>query len=237
MYITQSRKAAIRRQRLTVTLSLFVAVIAFGLAGLALYQWRIAEENFKVAKTAADGLVFDIARGLRDVEGIRISSVRKILKRSSETFDKLLLSSPDNLELLKSRLSMMNEFFETYLAVGDTDEMRKAARESLELSKKIASKDNSFASQSALSLSLLKTGDALNEVGDFDEARKFYSDSLTLRRKLASLKVDELRFQRDVSVALNRLGEIEELVGNFADSKFFFQEGLEIRQNLVKQNA
>ena len=62
-----------------------------------------AERNFTLAKGAADGLVFDIAQGLRDVEGMRAGTVAKILATARATFDKLADAAPDNLALQRSR--------------------------------------------------------------------------------------------------------------------------------------
>ena len=74
----RAQRAQRRRQRLWITGLSFVAIVLAGLAVWAeinrreaVAQRKQAERNFAVAKQGADALVFDIAQGLRDVEGMR----------------------------------------------------------------------------------------------------------------------------------------------------------------------
>ena len=60
--------------------------------------------------------MFDIAQGLRNVEGMRAETVRKILVRAEEAFAKLVERSGDNKELLLSQAAMLSEFADTYAA-------------------------------------------------------------------------------------------------------------------------
>ena len=89
----------------------------------AVVQRDNAERNFRLAKDAADGLVFDIAQGLRDVEGMRAESVSKILGTARTTFDKLTEAAPNNLDLQRSRSAMLTEFGTTYHTVQSIDRL------------------------------------------------------------------------------------------------------------------
>ena len=66
-----------------------------------------AEHNFAVAKQGANSLIFDIAQALRDQEGMRTETVRKILGTAEEVIGKLVAKSPDNLELLRIQGAML----------------------------------------------------------------------------------------------------------------------------------
>src|SRR5262249_12688106 len=135
-FIRQSRHAATRRRR-NLTAGLVAGlVIALGLAGLAYWQRGIAVEqravaqqneaqakeerdkatrNFKRAQKTADSLVIDIARGLRNAQGMSAGTVRKILETARATFEQLATSAPDDPALQRSRSVMLDEFGDTYL--------------------------------------------------------------------------------------------------------------------------
>ena len=74
-----------------------------------------ATRNFKLAQKTAESLVFDIAQGLRDVQGMRAEAVRKILETAKGTFEQLTASAPEDLALQRSRAAMLSEFGRTYL--------------------------------------------------------------------------------------------------------------------------
>jgi hypothetical protein len=91
-FIRRSRQAATRRRNILTSSLAAGLVVALGLAGLAYWQRGIAVEqraiaeqnetqarderdkatrNFGLAQKTAESLVFDIARGLRNVQGMR----------------------------------------------------------------------------------------------------------------------------------------------------------------------
>ena len=80
-----------RRQRSWIA---GLSAVAIMLAGLAVWaeinrreavaQREVAERNFAIAKQGANSLIFDIAQALRDQEGMRTETVRKILGTAEE---------------------------------------------------------------------------------------------------------------------------------------------------------
>ena len=92
-------------------LALALAGLAYWQRGIAVEQRAIAQQNearakeerdnatrnFKLAQRTADSLVFDIAQGLRDVQGMSAESVRKILETAKATFEQLAAAAPDDL--------------------------------------------------------------------------------------------------------------------------------------------
>jgi hypothetical protein len=88
-------------------------------------------------KSAADRVVFRIAQDLRDVQGMRVESVRRILDAAQAMMDELARNSPDDLELQSSRLSMLSEFVITYLRTGALVRARSATEESLAITRKL----------------------------------------------------------------------------------------------------
>src|ERR1700738_1582714 len=114
-FIRQSRQAATRRRNVLTGSLAAGLVLALALAGLAYWQRGVAVEqrgiaqqneaqakqerdnatrNFKLAQKTAESLVFDIAEGLRDVQGMSAGTVRKILETARTTFEQLATSAP-----------------------------------------------------------------------------------------------------------------------------------------------
>jgi hypothetical protein len=123
-FIRQSRQGATRRRNLLTGSLAAGLVIAIVLAGFAYWQRGVAVEqrsigqqneaqakterdnatrNFKLAQKTAENLVFDIAIGLRNVEGMSSQTVRKIPETAAATFEQLTTSAPDDLGLQRSQ--------------------------------------------------------------------------------------------------------------------------------------
>ena len=71
---------------------------------IAQQQRDRAETNFGIAKKAADHVVFRIAQDLRDVQGMRVESVRRILDAARTMMDELAKAAPEDLRLQRSRV-------------------------------------------------------------------------------------------------------------------------------------
>ena len=146
-----------------------------------------ADRNFTAAKDTVDKLIFDIAQGLRDVAGMRVDTIRKILGTVQETIDQLSRTAPDDPQLLGSRMVMLNNFVETYLAADDLQDAAAAADQSLDIARKLAALDPGNAqAQRDLSVSLEKFGNVKLRGGDLAGALAAYQESLDIDRKLAA---------------------------------------------------
>ena len=109
---------------------LVLAVGAVTAGIIAKVQADRAERNFAAAEDTVNGLIFQIAQGLRNVEGIRVESLDKILGQARKTVERLTETDPDNPALLRSKAVMLDEFAKTYLAAGNLAAARKSAEES-----------------------------------------------------------------------------------------------------------
>src|SRR6516164_2710812 len=122
-FIRHSRQGATRRRNVLTGSLAAGLVLALALAGLAYWQRGAAVEqraiaqqneaqakverdnatrNFKLAQKTAESLVFDIAQGLRNVQGMSAETVRKILETAKATFEQLTTSAPNDLELQRN---------------------------------------------------------------------------------------------------------------------------------------
>ena len=240
--LTKAKQRATLFQRIAVAMlflslaTIIGAVVAWSNYQEAMRQRLQAEKNFQTAKEAADGLVFDIARGLREVEGMRLSSVKTVLYKAEKSFSTLLQIDSENLELLKSQAAMLAEFVETYLSAGDTRSAQTTALKGLHVAKKLMElSDGALKSQRIVGLNLLKVGDAFIEIGEFDSGEQAYMQSLTLRKTISHREPKNMLYKRDISVSLNRLGDKEELVGNLDQAIEYFEQALSIRKTIVEK--
>lgn len=226
-----------KRLRVFASAAGVFAALALG-AGLAALeassQKAAAERNFAMAKDAADGLVIDIARNLRD-KGLSVKMVRNILERSQNTFDNLLNNDPSNIALQRSKATMLGEFALTYLIAGDPEASMNAAQAAVKLSESIADRQKSDLSvQKDLALYISRLGDAETEKGHLEVARQHHERALAIRQKLLSSNPNELEVVRGVSVSLTRLGEIAETLGEFQNALRLFEQAVNLKKPLVK---
>jgi hypothetical protein len=130
----------VRQQRRALALAWSAAGLLFIFAGVAAWQWKStldaqraaieqkqiaedqrdhAEYNFAIAKQAADDVVFQLAQNLRNVQGIHVKTVRRILEAARTLMNRIAQSAPGDPQLQRSRAAMLSEFTETFVRVGD----------------------------------------------------------------------------------------------------------------------
>ena len=154
-FIAASRRRANRAQAIAWAAAAVFALVAVG-AGIAATvaldertlaeaqrkdaetQKQIADRNFDAAKATVDGLIFNIAEGLRDVAGMRVETISAVLETTRKTVDQLLATAPNDPRLLRSRAAMLNDFATTYQSAGDLKDALAAATESLDIARKLA---------------------------------------------------------------------------------------------------
>ena len=218
--------------------------VAVVLAGLAIWaefnrreavvQRAEAEHNFEVAKGGANALIFDIAQALREQEGMRSETVRKILGTAEQVIGKLVARSPDNLEVLRIQEVMLNEFANTYAAQGDTPKQEDAALKALTIAGRLAKAEpENVVLQRDLYVACIKVGEACLARGNLDEALNAYQCSQLVAGHLAELDPDDLRGQRDVSVSYDRVGDVLKAQGKLGEALQAYRDSLAIAERLA----
>jgi tetratricopeptide (TPR) repeat protein len=229
-FIRRSRQAATRRRNVLTGSLAAGLVLALGLAGLAYWQRGVAVEqrqiaqqneaqanterdnatrNFKLAQKTAESLVFDIAQGLRNVQGMGTETVRKILETAKATFEQLMTSAPDDLALQRSRASMLDEFAQTYQSLGDLDAALKASRDGLAIAERLVAADPGNTQwQHDLSVSYDSIGLILEDQGQLDEALKSFRTGLAIRDHLAAIDPANPNWQRALSTSYVFIGDV-----------------------------
>jgi tetratricopeptide (TPR) repeat protein len=202
---------------------------------LAEQQQHQAEQNFLVAKRAADSLVFDLVQGLRNVEGMRTETLRKILGRAEEAYGRLVQNSGNDLNLLRSQAVMYNEFADTYAAQGDTAKQLASARASLDIMKRLVEASPGWMGwQGDLSVSYNKVGDALKALGNLPEALTAYRGSLAIRERLAKIDAGNDGWQRDLAISYDNVGNVLLTQDNLAEALSAYRSGFAIFERLAQ---
>jgi tetratricopeptide (TPR) repeat protein len=251
---TSRQRSTQRRNVLTGSLAAGLA-LALGLASLAYWQRTVAVEqrsiaqqneikakqerdkatrSFQLAHQTADSLVFDIARGLRGVEGMNIITLHKILATARSTFEQLAVSAPEDSSLQESRVVMLIEFGDSYLSLGDLTHAREAYRDSLAISERLAASWPSDAlARDNLAVSYSKLGDVLVEEGKLDQALKNYRHSLSIQHQVVQSEPDITEWQSKLAVAHEQIGHVLLTRGKLDEALAAYKESLAIRERLV----
>ena len=189
----RQQKRALRLAVSAAGVMLLLAVGAVTAGIIAKVQADRAQRNFAAAKSTVDGLIFQIAQGLRDVEGIRVESLDKILDQARKTVERLTESDPGNPELLRSKAVMLDEFAKTYLAAGNLPAAEKNAEESYAILSGLAETGGANNdSLRNLSVGLIRLGDVKRAKGESEQALQDYEQSLAQRSETGGSRQGEL---------------------------------------------
>ena len=240
-----------RRQRTILAATAFALVVMTMLAGAAVWQWRraetqrqladtqrkLAESTLLSATTAANAMVSQLAKSMRDRKGMPIDLVRDILDRAQSLQRQLIVSWKDRPELLLSEGKALNEVVLTEFALGDTAGALKAAEDYRNLMDDLVKRDPTSAEvRRELSFGLNRFGDALMRNGQDRQALDEYSRSVALREDLARTDPNNRQAQDDLAAALEKLGVSQHALGGDQDSEAdkSYLASLAIREQLVR---
>ena len=162
------------------------------MVALATWQWRTTDSAKRAAQTAerlakgtADGLVVNVAQGLRHVEGMRAESVRKMLETAKGAFDKLAAAFPGDLGLQGRRAAMLNEFSKTYRALGDLDSALSAYLDSVAIGERLTRLDATNTTwQRDLAVAHVGIGDTQKSEGNLADTLSSYRTALASFERL-----------------------------------------------------
>ena len=245
----------VREQRRAQTYAWSAAGLLFVFAGAAGWQWKSAsdaeqvailqrqiaqeqrdhaEYNFAIAKQAADDVVFQLAQNLRNVQGMRAETVRRILDAARTLMDRIAQAAPDDPQLQRSRAAMLSEFTETFVRIGDLAQAEASAQEGLAIIRKLAAADPGNANlQRDLYVFLTRLGAVELAAGARAQALASYEDGLAIVRARIAGDPDNPLWQRDITLSLDRIGDVRLAVGDRVGALAAYEEGLAIRRKLA----
>lgn len=243
LFLPRSRRAASRRRNLLTGALAIGLCLSLALAGLAYWQRRealtqrdAAERNFRIAQTTIEKVTFDLAQGLRLVDGIRLSVLRRVLSRAEEAVQRLVREAPDSTDLQRIRSVMLMEFGTTYLKAGEGSAALAAYEESLSITRSLLRRDPTNALwEDDLSVVLADLSDAKLVGGDTAGALRAIEESVAIRREKVRRKSDHLESQRDLLNGLVMLGSIRLAAGETTAAGAAYEEGLAIGRELVRR--
>jgi tetratricopeptide (TPR) repeat protein len=236
-----SRNAERRRERNTLVATASGLVVALILAGIAGWQWRIAEtqrsraeRSLVLATDTANGLVFDLAQQFRNVAGVPAATIKDILDRARRLQDQLLGGGETSPELRRSEAEALIETTNTLLTLGDTQGALAAATQARDIFRTlVTSNPDSADFHREASISDERLGDVLVVQGQLDAALAAYRDSLAIRKRLALKNPGSTEWQRDLSVSHNKTGDVLVAKGQLDDALAAYRDGLAIRKALA----
>lgn len=229
-YVRASRARAGRAQMVTAAAAAVFAVVAV----LALFQTRVAQQqtelalrNFGIARETVRTLVFNVAQGLRSVSGLQVQALKTILTTVQAASDQLLVTAPDDPDLLRSRATMFVNFAEAYLAAGDIGSARLQAREATGILRALVrQRPDDVRVERDLSVPLTLLGNLSLRAGDLADATASFGEALALARTgLSRAPADVIARQR-VGAALDRLGEAHLEAGDQTKALAAYEEML-----------
>ena len=200
-------------------------------------QTQRAETSLAATKTALDGLVFDIAAGLRG-RGLPITTVRAVLERAQALIKQLFDTKTDNydFDLARSEVSMLIEFARTYASVGDVDRQYTTAQRAVDISEILLRTQpkvtlNGYYLAGALAVS----ADALLRAGALAGAAERYRRGREVLEHLVADYPNMALPALELAATLIRIGEVELLSGRPGAALPLLRESLE-RAGVVTTN-
>ena len=232
-FVAISGQRARRRQRLTFAAAVVFALAAVASIALGLVAKREAtkaEENFQVARQAANGLVVDIAEGLRNVEGMPATTVKRILATAKLVVDRLAANAPGDADLGESRAEMLRQFALNYSALGDLGDASDYAAAAVAEARRIVVRRPGVVSQRLLAACLTALGRAQQGRGALADGRATYDEAIAIGQAMAA--ADKLGGQEVAARALIGLADLEVVGGDMAKGLQAANRGLALARAL-----
>jgi tetratricopeptide (TPR) repeat protein len=242
-FVVQSRRSVVRRQRALIAGSLMLAIMGFGLAGLALWQRQQALEqssranqNFAAAKAAADGLINDLAKNLRNVRGVSQETTRTLLTAANGVMDKLVATTAPTPELELSQFELHYQFGLTYWFVGDVTNALSSIRRSLAITDRmlIGSTDPNLSNKIMAFRydALIEQGNILRVLGQLDASLESFQKAWETAKSLVHAVGDaDKQAALKLAKAHGRIGDVMRSSRRFeeADANYRAAERIQLR--------
>ena len=233
-FIAASGKRARLRQRLVAASSIVFAVLAVGATLAGIRAWK-AEQRAKRNFDVAGALVTDIARGLRNVEGMRAESRKKIFDQVSETLDKAVAEAPNDEQLLGMQATMFDEFASTHAAEGEKKAAAQSTVKSLEIRMHLSEMSKSTGLHQDSTVTLERIGDLKLGAGDAAGALAVYEKILASKREAAKAEATPAR-QAELASVLFTVGDLKIRAEDPAAALPLLNECYDIRSSLAEQD-
>ena len=197
-------------------------------------QRKRAESSAAVAQSAANGLIFRIAQGLRNQSGMSTETVRKILDTALNLLEQMLEVSPNDPDVLRLKEVALNEFATTIGQAGDTKRQMEMLRQASTIADQLGVlRPNDVLSQEDVWVSHMKIGDVMVDQGNLNGALASYRGGIVVVERLAAAAPDDARWQRDLSASYDRVGNVLVAQGGLDGALKAYRAALAIDEKAV----
>ncbi len=207
---------------------------------VALGESERASQNYSAAKSAADGLINDLAKNLRNIKGVKQETTRTLLTAAEGVMQKLIKTAPIP-ELLLSQIELYYQFELTYWYVGDINSALNYAINGINLCNHvIKTNKNATAIKFArdhLYEDLIERGNILRVLGDLKTSLDSFRKAKELAEEMIKLKTDQdkqawMRLGR----AEGRIGDVMRTAGQFEEAEQEYREAKIIQERFLDNN-
>jgi tetratricopeptide (TPR) repeat protein len=215
-------EAATRRKRRLTTAA---ACVLLAITGVAVWQWVeaehgkkeaasarvVAENRLQLARRSAENLVKLIATDLRNIQGIKVETLERLLGTAKEAFDELASAVGDDPTFQQYRAQMMSEFGETYLKAKGKGLARanEAFGESLQIYRVLAAREPDVVTwKRGIADQMEHIGIVRQQLGDLKAAMDHFRQALEIRRAVAEREPGSAISYRDLAWSHYTIGEI-----------------------------
>jgi tetratricopeptide (TPR) repeat protein len=247
-FIASSRTAASGRQRNWVAGSVAVAVVSAGLAvwgeinrreadtqrTVAVQQRDRAETVLKAATATSHSLVFDISQEFRNVEGVPLATIKRVLEKARSLQTELGKAGGATPDMRRDEAAALDELATTYQAQGATEDAMSAANESMAIiAELVKSEPESDKWRRYQAVTFGRFADILVLQGKNVQANGYFAMSVEICKLILHHQPENTQFQIDYSVILDRIGDQELANSNPQKALENFDEAFAIRKKLV----
>jgi len=192
-----------------------------------------AEKALARTLEATDTLVLEIAEGMKDFAGVPRARLRGVLEKAEKILDSLPADG-DAPAIRRRRFDMSLVLADALIALGDTDQAYRRARDAHDIARElIARKPDEASLRNDLASTLVIIGDVLTLRGDRAGAAAAFEESRALRARLLEQDPQRSAWQIGLMTSLDRLGDVSRAQGDLARAQAAFEECLDLSERQV----
>jgi tetratricopeptide (TPR) repeat protein len=236
-FINASVRQEQRRRRRGYALAAVFGLVAIGAMAAGVIAWSAADRadrNFETAMSTNDAIIRDLVDGLKDAEGMRVDTLRRMLDVADAAVTKLASSNENDPKALMQRALVLSRLSDVYLKIGSTEIAADYARKALDTIRAAAPKnpDNTVWLRNK-SLILERVADLLSTQGDLAGALTDYRELIVIARARIAKEPDSRAWQSDMYRVLDKIGDVLGTQGDLASALTTYRETLEIARALT----
>ena len=236
-YVAASRRRANRVQAIgwatAVVFGIFASVAAvaakyaFVQSTLAQQKQREAIQNLSSAKAVMSDLLYTFDESFQYMSNY---TANKLIKTVLDTTNKLLAITPDDLQLLRSKINLTENYVDILVKMKEIPEAQREAENNISLARSLVVRGSSNSqSRRDLLMTLLAFGDAL-KASDQSKRLAAYAEAVKIARELAIEQPGDDQAQSDLAVGLSRLGQAKRQNGDHEGAIVELEEGLKVQK-------